>query len=112
MRTVQPEKAAHRGRRRWRSGALVPAVATALLAGGFAGLAGSTVAVVAVASAAAAHGSATGCGAAAGSTTLTTTIGGHQRTAIVHVPSGYAGSQKVPLAAVRSASACRAARLR
>ena len=108
MRTVQPEKAAHRGRRRWRSGALVPAVATALLAGGFAGLAGSPGPAVAVASAAAAHGSAT----AAGSTTLTTTIGGHQRTAIVHVPSGYAGSQKVPLAVARSASACRAARLR
>ena len=108
MRTVQPEKAAHRGRRRWRSGALVPAVATALLAGGFAGLAGLTVPGVAVAAAAAAHGSAT----AAGATTLTTTIGGHQRTAIVHVPSGYAGSQKVPLAVARSASACRAARLR
>jgi polyhydroxybutyrate depolymerase len=65
---------------------------------GFAGLASSTVPAGAAAPAAATHSSATGCSAAtAGSTTLTTTIAGHRRTAIVHVPSGYAGSQKVPL---------------
>ncbi len=97
MRTVKREKAARRGRRRRRSGAAPATLATALLAGSFAGLADSPVPVVAVAAAAAAHGSAAGCGAPAESTTLATTIAGHQRTAIVHVPSGYSGFQKVPL---------------
>ena len=42
---------------------------------------------------------ASGCGTAAtpGSTTLTLTIGGRQRVVIVHLPSGYSGSSKVPL---------------
>ncbi len=42
---------------------------------------------------------ASGCGTAAtpGSTTLTLTIGGRQRVVIVHLPSGYSGSNKVPL---------------
>jgi polyhydroxybutyrate depolymerase len=42
---------------------------------------------------------ANGCGAAtaSGSTTLTTSVAGHQRTVIVHIPSGYSGSSKVPL---------------
>ena len=40
----------------------------------------------------------TGCGLTEpGSTTLTPTVGGHRRTVIVHVPSGYSGSLKVPL---------------
>ena len=76
---------------------MLTTLGTALLAGSLAGLAGSPGPAVAVASAAAAHGSAAGCGAAARSTTLATTIADHQRTAIVHVPSGYTGSQKVPL---------------
>ncbi len=39
-----------------------------------------------------------GCGnAVAGSSTLTLTIGGHSRIVIVHVPSAYRGSSKVPL---------------
>jgi polyhydroxybutyrate depolymerase len=43
--------------------------------------------------------SGTGCGTAvaAGSTTITPTIGGHTRTVIVHVPTGYTGAAKVPL---------------
>jgi hypothetical protein len=96
MRTVRPEKAAQRGRRRSRFGAVLATLATALLAGSFAGLAGSPVPAVAVASAAAAHGSAAGSGAAAGSTTLATTIAGHQRSAIVHVRSGYTGQALIP----------------
>jgi polyhydroxybutyrate depolymerase len=41
----------------------------------------------------------TGCGikAAPGSTTIAVSIGDHLRTAIVHVPTGYSGSEKVPL---------------
>jgi polyhydroxybutyrate depolymerase len=38
-----------------------------------------------------------GCGAAAGSQTLSLSVGGHARTAIVHVPSGYSGAKPVPL---------------
>ncbi len=43
--------------------------------------------------------SSSGCGkaATAGSTTLSPMIGGHARVVIVHVPSGYTGSQKVAL---------------
>ena len=42
---------------------------------------------------------ASGCGAKAssGDVTLTGKIGGHVRTVIVHVPTGYSGSVKVPL---------------
>ena len=42
---------------------------------------------------------ATGCGVAAspGSTTLSIDVGGHARTVIVHVPSGYTGTGRVPL---------------
>lgn len=41
---------------------------------------------------------ATGCGLTApGSTTLTPSVGGHLRTVIVHIPTGYSGSVKVPL---------------
>lgn len=40
-----------------------------------------------------------GCGrpSAAGSATLSLTVGGHQRTVIVHVPSGYHDTTKTPL---------------
>jgi len=39
-----------------------------------------------------------GCGASpAGSTTLTPTIGGHRRTVVVHVPSGYDAKTRTPL---------------
>ena len=42
--------------------------------------------------------SATGCGSTAkGSTTLTPVVAGHVRTVIVHVPSNYTASAKVPL---------------
>jgi polyhydroxybutyrate depolymerase len=43
--------------------------------------------------------SGSGCGraATAGSTTLSITIGGHARTVIVHVPTGYRDTTKVPL---------------
>lgn len=58
----------------------------ALLAGAFAG--GSAVASA---------GAASGCGHAASSTTLTPTVGGHQRTVVVHVPSGYKDSTRTPL---------------
>ncbi len=48
--------------------------------------------------AATAHSAAGGCGGAGtGSTTLTLSIGGHSRIVIVHVPSNYKGSTKVPL---------------
>jgi polyhydroxybutyrate depolymerase len=42
---------------------------------------------------------ATGCGAAVspGSTVLSIEVGGHARTVIVHVPSGYSGTSEVPL---------------
>ena len=42
---------------------------------------------------------ASGCGtkASSGDVTLTGKIGGHVRTVIVHVPTGYSGSVKVPL---------------
>jgi polyhydroxybutyrate depolymerase len=44
-------------------------------------------------------GHADGCGTptAPGSTTLTETVAGRQRTVIVHIPRGYSGSSKVPL---------------
>lgn len=38
-----------------------------------------------------------GCGSHNGSSLITATIGGHERSAIVHVPSGYTGSRKLPL---------------
>ena len=71
-------------------------VAAALAGAGLAGLLlgfGAGAGAVSAASA-----STTPCGARpAGSTTLTPTIGGHQRTVIVHVPSGYNGRAKTPL---------------
>jgi polyhydroxybutyrate depolymerase len=41
--------------------------------------------------------SGSGCGTAASSNTLTLTFDSHVRTVIVHVPSGYTGSQQLPL---------------
>jgi polyhydroxybutyrate depolymerase len=40
-----------------------------------------------------------GCGTSVtpGSSTLSLEVGGHARTVIVHIPSGYTGTQKVPL---------------
>jgi polyhydroxybutyrate depolymerase len=40
---------------------------------------------------------ATGCGASGAGGTLTTSVGGHRRTVIVHLPSGYTGSTKQAL---------------
>ena len=55
--------------------------------------------MVSAASGAPASGHADGCGTATtpGSTTLTEKVAGRQRSVIVHVPSRYSGSSKVPL---------------
>jgi polyhydroxybutyrate depolymerase len=75
--------------RRWRPRAWVLTALAAALA--FAAWSGSSPA-------APTHGAAGACGGAgAGSTTLTLSIGGHSRTVVVHVPSDYKGSTKVPL---------------
>jgi polyhydroxybutyrate depolymerase len=74
--------------RTWRPRAWALTILAAVLA--FAAWSGSSPA-------APAHAAAGGCGGAgAGSTTLTLSIGGHSRTVIVHVPSAYKGSTKVP----------------
>jgi polyhydroxybutyrate depolymerase len=59
--------------------------------------AGACIAFFAAGGATASAGSASGCGSNSGSTTMTATFSGHQRTVIVHVPSGYKKSAKVPL---------------
>ncbi len=72
-------------------------VAAALVLAAYAGLAGSAHASASTA-AGDARGARAGCGTGgAASSTLTLTIGGHSRIVIVHVPSSYRGSSKVPL---------------
>ncbi len=73
------------------------AVATALLLSAYAGSTGSELASASTA-AGGVHAARSGCGTAgAGSSSLDLTIGGHSRIVIVHVPSAYKGSSKVPL---------------
>jgi polyhydroxybutyrate depolymerase len=68
--------------------ALLTAGLAALLLSAGAGASGAVAAQAAT----------TGCGASpAGSTTLTMTIGGYQRTVVVHVPSGYNAKTRTPL---------------
>ncbi len=89
-----------RRRRRRRAAAALAAVVSALTLSACSGSSSGTAPAPsgpATTVAAATAGSGCGPATAAGSTTIRTTVGGHIRTVIVHVPAGYAGTAKVPL---------------
>ncbi len=85
--------------RRWVPVGLALAAAVLTLSACGQGSASSSTAVAGPATTVAATTGGRGCGTPtpAGSTTIATTIGGHLRTAIVHVPTGYTGTTEVPL---------------
>jgi polyhydroxybutyrate depolymerase len=86
--------------RRWRAGSRiwVPVGIASALALAACGSSTSSPQAKSSAAPVSAHAARVGCGSSGGgSSTLTLSIGGHSRIVIVHVPSGYKGSSKVPL---------------
>jgi polyhydroxybutyrate depolymerase len=80
----------------WRWGATI-SLATAVLAAVLLAAAGGGRGVASAIAKQAAAGAATGCGQRGVGGALTTTVAGYRRTVIVHLPSGYAGSNKLAL---------------
>lgn len=77
---------------------LASGMLVALMTGACGSSAGTSATTTSGASATTRPVTATGCGvAASGSATLTLTVSGRTRTLIVHVPTGYSGTQHVPL---------------
>lgn len=82
---------------RWRSAMVITTLGALCLVLGACSSGASTTIGSGGASTGSTSASACGGGGGSGSTTLGLDIGGRRRTVIVHLPSGYTGSSKVPL---------------
>jgi polyhydroxybutyrate depolymerase len=87
---------ARRDHERWWWGATI-LLAAITLAALLLAMASSARGVASVTAKQAAVAATTGCGARGDGGSITTTVAGYRRTVVVHLPSGYTGSSKLPL---------------